>query len=37
VAYGGKLMAGGRGELHYVANLPPVLQQVIGRFLEHCV
>jgi len=32
--YDGKVMAGGKGILYYVKNLPPILQQIIAQYVE---
>jgi hypothetical protein len=35
VPYGGKIMVGGKGILMTIANLPPLLQQIIAQFIEN--
>lgn len=39
VPFEGKVMVGGKGLLYQVTNLPPVLQQIIGKYIEdpNCV
>ena len=32
--YDGKVMNGGRGVLYNIMNLPPLLQHIIGRYVE---
>ena len=34
VPYEGKTINGGRGIIHYVINLPPILQHIIAQYLE---
>ncbi|CAH6420779.1 Hypothetical protein HVR_LOCUS1289 [uncultured virus] len=34
IPYDGKVMAGGKGILHYPMNLPPLLQQIIAQYIE---
>jgi len=33
-AYEGKVMAGGKGILYNITNLPPLLQQIIAQYIE---
>ena len=37
VPYDSKVMVGGKGILHYIMNLPPVLQQIIAQYIEESV
>jgi len=32
--YDGKVMVGGKGILHNIMNLPPILQQIIAQYIE---
>lgn len=34
VPYDGKIMVGGKGILYYITNLPTLLQQIIGQYIE---
>lgn len=34
VPYDGKVMVGGKGVLHYITNMPPILQQIIAQYVE---
>ena len=34
IPYDGKLMTGGKGILYFIANLPPLLQQIISQYIE---
>lgn len=34
IPYDGKLMVGGKGILHCLSNMPPILQQIIAQYLE---
>jgi hypothetical protein len=34
VPYDSKVMVGGKGVLHYITNLPPILQQIIAQYVE---
>lgn len=34
VPFDGKIMAGRRGILNYVMNLPPILQQILAQYIE---
>lgn len=34
VPYDGKVMVGGKGVLHYIMNMPPLLQQIIAQYVE---
>lgn len=34
VPYEGRVMAGGKGILHYLTNLPPLLQQILAQYIE---
>lgn len=34
VPFDGKVMVGGKGILYYINNLPPLLQQIIGQYVE---
>lgn len=35
VPYGGKVMVGGKGVLHHITNMPPLLQQIIAQYIEN--
>lgn len=35
VPYDGKVMVGGKGILHYMPNMPPILQQIIAQYVEN--
>jgi hypothetical protein len=35
IPFDGKVMAGGKGVLHYIMNLPPTLQQIIAQYVEN--
>lgn len=35
IPFDGKVMAGGKGVLHYITNLPPNLQQIIAQYVEN--
>lgn len=34
IPFDGRVMAGGKGVLHYIMNLPPNLQQIIAQYVE---
>ena len=34
VPYDGRVMVGGKGVLHNIMNLPPLLQQIIAQYIE---
>jgi hypothetical protein len=34
VPYDGRVMAGGKGVLHFIMNFPPLLQQIIAQYIE---
>ncbi len=34
IPFDGKLMVGGKGLLYYIMTLPPILQQIIGQYIE---
>lgn len=34
VPFEGKVMIGGKGLLYQITNLPPILQQIIGKYVE---
>ena len=34
VPFDGKVMAGGRGILYHIVNLPPIVQQIIAQYIE---
>lgn len=35
IPYDGKVMVGGKGILHYIMNMPPILQQIIAQYVEN--
>ncbi len=34
IPFDGRVMAGGKGVLHYIMNLPPNLQKIIAQYVE---